>query len=77
VATGPPIDQGAGGSAVARSANAPSRPDAPHSVRVGSSPAQAPGAAGFMRITYRIFLVGGIPITIAAAIALAALVNKN
>ena len=27
-----------------------------------------------MRITYRVFLVGGIPITIAAAIALAALV---
>jgi signal transduction histidine kinase len=38
-----------------------------------SGPARA-GAAGFMRITYRIFLVGGIPITIAAAIALAALV---
>src|SRR3712207_3773332 len=36
--------------------------------------ARTSGPVGRMRITYRVFLVGGIPITIAAAIALAALV---
>ncbi|MBA3518055.1 MAG: hypothetical protein H0T75_10530, partial [Rhizobiales bacterium] len=46
----------------------------PHSDMIASKGTRNPGPAARMRITYRVFLVGGIPITIAAAIALAALV---
>lgn len=41
---------------------------------IASEETRDPGPAVRMRITYRVFLVGGIPITIAAAIALSAMV---
>ena len=55
-------------------ASTASRPHPPPSGKIGGRRARGPGSVGGMRITYKVFLVGAIPITIAAAIALAAFV---
>src|SRR5687767_979998 len=62
------------GSDLACEIAAVSRPLPPGSAKIGRLGADGLGTVGVMRITYRVFFVGGIPIVIAAAIALAALV---
>lgn len=54
-----------------------SRPHPPPSGKIGGRRARGPGTVGGMRITYKVFLVGAIPITIAAAITIAAFVLLN
>ena len=60
--------------AVRRPHLAPLRPALVRSAGAGRG---VPAGSVAMRITYKVFLVGGIPITIAAAIALAAFVLLN